>query len=144
MARSEVASSAATIRRSEMPVRVTIQSSLVSTIFSRSKLVSTRSGTWAPTPAMPAPRSGVGRSRPASARDLSADLIDNPMLHRFSGGADRVRDRPPVRSAVADDADAVDPEQRGATVLRIVGSTPDAAQRRREQPRRELEERALA
>ena len=44
IARSEVASFSSTMRRSRMPVRWTIHSSLVSTIFSRSALVSTRLG----------------------------------------------------------------------------------------------------
>src|SRR6185295_4314898 len=38
------------IRRSRMPVRVVIHSSLVSTIFSRSRLVTTREGTLLPVP----------------------------------------------------------------------------------------------
>ena len=42
--RSEHASWSAAMRRSRMPVRVTIHSSDVSTIFSRSKLVRTRAG----------------------------------------------------------------------------------------------------
>jgi len=43
-ARSEVASLSSAMRRSRMPVRCTIHSSLVSTSFSRSALVSTRLG----------------------------------------------------------------------------------------------------
>src|SRR5258706_1446332 len=49
---SEVNSSLAAIWRSLIPVRVVIHSSEVLTIFSRSALVSTRSGTYEPTPAM--------------------------------------------------------------------------------------------
>ena len=45
VARSEVYSSCAAIRRSRIPVRLTIQSSVVSTIFSRSALQRMRSGT---------------------------------------------------------------------------------------------------
>ena len=45
VAMSEVNSSSAAMRRSLMPVRVVIHSSVVSTIFSRSALVRIRSGT---------------------------------------------------------------------------------------------------
>ena len=44
-ARSEVATPGSTMWRSRIPVRCWIHSSLVSTIFSRSALVSTRGGT---------------------------------------------------------------------------------------------------
>ena len=50
--RSEVNSSAAAMRRSLMPVREVIHSSVVSTIFSRSALVKIFSGTYEPTPVM--------------------------------------------------------------------------------------------
>ena len=49
-AMSVSASSSAAIRRSRMPVRVMIHSSLVSTSRSRSAFESTRSGTWQPRP----------------------------------------------------------------------------------------------
>jgi hypothetical protein len=45
VAMSEVYSSSAAMRRSLMPVRVVIHSSVVSTIFSKSALVTTFSGT---------------------------------------------------------------------------------------------------
>jgi hypothetical protein len=51
-ARSEVNSSLAAMRRSLIPVREVIHSSVVSTIFSSSKLVSALAGTYAPTPAI--------------------------------------------------------------------------------------------
>ena len=44
-ARSEVYSSLAATRRARIPVRLAIHSSVVSTIFSRSALVTTRVGT---------------------------------------------------------------------------------------------------
>src|SRR3989338_2276651 len=53
MARSLVFSSDAATRRSLMPVRVRIHSSVVSTIFSRSKLVSLFSGRYLPTAIIP-------------------------------------------------------------------------------------------
>ena len=49
-AMSESASSCAAIRRSRMPVRVTIHSSDVSTSVDSSSFVRTRSGTWQPRP----------------------------------------------------------------------------------------------
>ena len=49
-ARSEVASLSSAMRRSWMPLRCTIHSSLVSTIFSRSALLRIRLGAYAPTP----------------------------------------------------------------------------------------------
>src|SRR6266850_1921401 len=52
VARSEVNSFAAQMRRSLMPVRVVIHSSEVSTFFSSSALVSTLTGTYDPTPAI--------------------------------------------------------------------------------------------
>src|SRR2546425_7587475 len=49
---SDVHIQSGAMRRSLIPVRVTIHSSVVSTIFSRSALVSTRSGTYEPVPTM--------------------------------------------------------------------------------------------
>ena len=49
-ARSEVASVSSAMWRSRMPLRWTIHSSLVATIFSRSALVRMRLGAYAPTP----------------------------------------------------------------------------------------------
>ena len=54
-----VDSSLPAMRRSRMPVRCTIHSSLVSTIFDRSSLVSLRSGTLLPVPAIIAPKLGI-------------------------------------------------------------------------------------
>src|SRR5688500_7449206 len=48
--RVEVFSSSAAIRRSRMPVRLTIHSSEVSTSFERSSFVSTRDGAYIPQP----------------------------------------------------------------------------------------------
>jgi hypothetical protein len=48
--RSERASSSAAIRRSRIPVRSRIHSSEVSIIVESSSLVTTRSGTWHPSP----------------------------------------------------------------------------------------------
>ena len=53
-AMSDEASSAAAIRRLLMPVRVLIHSSFVSTVFARSSLVRTLSGTQPPTPVITA------------------------------------------------------------------------------------------
>ena len=54
-AMSLVGSSGAAMCRSFIPVRVTIHSSDVSNIFSRSAFVRTFAGTWCPTPAMRTP-----------------------------------------------------------------------------------------
>src|SRR5262245_36431919 len=78
----------------------------------------------------------VRRLTPGLALDLSADLVDNSMFHRFSGGADGVGDRPAVGPPVADDADPIDAQERRAAVLRIVGSPLHAPQYRRQQRRR--------
>ncbi len=51
-ARSDVHCQSAAMRRSLMPERETIHSSVVSTNFSRSAFVSTRSGTYEPVPTM--------------------------------------------------------------------------------------------
>ena len=59
--REVVLSSAPTMRRSLMPVRLVIHSSEVSTIRSRSALVSTRSGTAMPQPVIAALRMVVLR-----------------------------------------------------------------------------------
>src|SRR3954449_7877883 len=59
--REVVLSSAPTMRRSLMPVRLVIHSSEVSTIRSRSALVSTRSGTAMPQPVIAALRMVVPR-----------------------------------------------------------------------------------
>ena len=63
-ARSEAFSLSSMIRRSRIPVRAVIHSSLVSTIFSRSKLVNTRSGTVVPMPSMSLLTTGAVQSIP--------------------------------------------------------------------------------
>jgi hypothetical protein len=78
-ARVAVVSPAAAIRRSRIPVRSTIQASLVSTMRSRSALVSRPSGRAVPHPEiadrtvvappppdMSIPRRGLGRPRPGA------------------------------------------------------------------------------
>ena len=57
--RSDIASVSAAMRRSRMPVRLRIHSSLVSTIVAISSFVSTRSGTWQPRPVIE-----IGRPSP--------------------------------------------------------------------------------
>src|SRR5262249_48868961 len=122
-----VTSPADTSRRSRMPVRWTIHSSDVSTICSRSWLVSRRSGTKLPRPAIPTrmvpamrqlPR-GLGRRLRESARGL-LDVQVDLRRHRLARRADRVAERGCLRSAVADGHDALDAEQQGTAVLGVV------------------------
>src|SRR6185436_6184797 len=91
-ARSELACSGAEIRRSRIPVRARIHSSDVSTIFSRSWFVSTRSGTYMPVPAMVAPRirSGCGDM---VRLDLVLDVLVHAVLDEPRHGADRAAER---------------------------------------------------
>src|SRR5579885_3583048 len=58
-ARSDIASVSAATLRSLIPVRVVIHSSAVSTIRARSSFVSTRSGTWQPSPVIETGRPAV-------------------------------------------------------------------------------------
>src|SRR5258708_24031599 len=102
-------------RRSRMPVRVTIHSSLVSTIFSRSALESTRSGSARPVPTMVAPRmrSSFGIDAPQQILDVRV----HPLLDERGGAQHAAADGARGRAAVADQDDAVDAKQRRAPVL---------------------------
>src|SRR4051812_9612408 len=76
VARVAVDSPSETMRRSRMPVRWTIHSSLVSTIFARSSLVNRLSGNWLPVPTMLAPRVGIDSGRAVSYEGLILDDRD--------------------------------------------------------------------
>ena len=95
-----VVSSGAAMRRSRMPVRVTIHSSDVSTSRSRSALVRTRSGAYMPQPVMRTlrrvasqrlhldqrllgldERAGLGDDPDDAAGDVALDLVEQ--LHRL-------------------------------------------------------------
>src|SRR3989442_1553035 len=111
-ARSDEAWSGAEIRRSRIPLRSRIHSSEVSTIFSRSALESTRSGTYMPVPTMVAPRAGSGRGDTVRL-DLFPDVLVDPLLDEAGEGADRAPERPRLAASVADEAHPVDAEERG-------------------------------
>src|SRR5512137_556562 len=115
-ARSEDACSGAPMRRSTMPVRSRIHSSEVSTMRSRSEFDSTRSGTYIPVPAMVAPRTPSRRAVMVRL-DLLADVLVHPLLDELGQRPDRAPERPHPARAMADEAHAVDPEQRGRPVL---------------------------
>src|SRR6266446_562293 len=97
-ARSEVHCQSAAMRRSLMPERVTIHSSVVSTIFSRSAFVTTRSGTYEPVPTMCTDL--VGRfDRGLRSCELviqPLDVFDNVFVevafHKFGGDANGALD----------------------------------------------------
>src|SRR6266487_2128572 len=111
-----------------MPVRSRIHESEVSTMRSRSAFDSTRSGTYIPVPTMVAPRTPSGR-RIMVRLDLLANVLVDPLLHEPGQGANRAPERPHTAGAVADEAHAVDAEQRGRAVLLPVDALLDAAQR---------------
>src|SRR5688572_22169205 len=116
VAMSELSTPDSIMRRSRMPVRVTIHSSEVSTIFSRSAFDNTRSGRKLPVPAMVAPRVALGMGGSQEVEDVRVHLL----LDEGRGRADRAADGARRRAAVADEDDAVDAEQRRAAVLGVV------------------------
>src|SRR5437773_9532317 len=126
-ARSDEAWSGLAMRRSTMPVRSRIHSSEVSTMRSKSALVSTRSGTYMPVPTMVAPRIASGR-RIMIRLDLFPDVLVDPLFDE----ADQESDRAPVRAhpaaPVADEADAVHAQQGRRAVLLPVDPLLDPAQ----------------
>src|SRR5262245_14239652 len=98
-----------TKRRSRMPVRSTIHSSLVSMSLARSWLVTTRSGTWNPTPLI------RDRMRPSGAgilpRREQPDVCPDPGLalqvrgHRRGGEQGAERERGLAAAGAAQDQD---------------------------------------
>src|SRR5262245_3044821 len=132
-ARSDAFSSGPTMRRSEIPVRSRIHSSEVSTIRSRSKLLSTRSGTCMPVPTMVTPRtSGSGFT---VGLDFLSNMLVDALLDEAGHGADRAADRLGAAAAVAHEADAVDAEQRRGGVLLPVELTHQPLERRSHEDR---------
>src|SRR5690606_27667885 len=101
-----------------MPVRVTIHSSFVSTICSKSWFVRTRSGTYLPVPRMP---TGVKfimqHSLPAKFR---GNRMDKTALQRCPCLPYRVFYRIGVRGAVAFQHQPVNAEQRRAAMLCVI------------------------
>src|ERR1035437_4219487 len=142
MARSEEASSMPATRPSLIPVLVVIHSSVVSTIFSRSKFVSTLAGTYEPVPMIwMADLFGIrlnseldfGRIFGKSAfrvmfLDFVLDEAIGIVLHELTRDANGVGDGFLVRLAMADDADPVNPHERSPAVLRVIGFALDLLQ----------------
>src|SRR5262249_12586457 len=143
-ARSEVAVSASATRRSRMPVREVIHSSLVSTLCAISALVTIRSGTHIPRPKIPARRRSLtGATYPAGAEtfvglsvipiyfhegtalygrrgriaDALAYRFDDLVLDGALGGAAGIGNSVGVGAPMPDDADAVDAQERRASAL---------------------------
>src|SRR5919106_1607775 len=161
-AMSEVSSPSAAIRRSLIPVRSVIHSSVVSTIFSRSLLVRTLSGTYEPVPMMcvrpivsvsrqgarllignrlrrcafslfHGPR-GKPRGRTVNRRP---DAFCQTMLAGSQRRRQRAGDRARIRATVRDDAHSVRAEQRRTPVFGVVDDLLEAQERRLEEQRTE-------
>src|SRR5689334_16085615 len=141
-ARSELSWPSATMRRSRMPVRVTIHSSEVSTIFSRSKFDRIRSGSALPVPTIVAPRSWLGLGIGVSQELL--DVLVHALLHERGRRPETAPDGARGRASVPDEDHSVDPEQRRSAVLGVVELLPQAVERRLEHQRAQLRAQALA
>src|SRR5262245_29757141 len=123
-----------------MPVRSRIHSSEVSTMCSRSRFVSTRSGTYIPVPVMVAPRMASGR-RIMVRLDLLADVLVHAILHEPHQGADRAADRARPARAVTHEAYPVHAQEgRGAELL-PVDAGPQPLERRHHEERPGLGQR---
>src|SRR5262245_24126131 len=133
-ARSDEACSGAAIRRSRIPVRSRIHSSLVSTMRSKSALVSTRSGTYIPVPAMVAPRMASGRADVVG-KDLLPNVLVHALVDETGQRADRAAERLGLARPVADEAHTIDPEERRGPVLLPVDLGLEPAQRRQHEQR---------
>src|SRR3989441_5845435 len=142
VARAEAGVSGSEIRRSLIPVRVVIHSSEVSTIFSKSLFVRTRSGVQEPTPTMwtsragsimPASRSGPSCGLRGELVQILADVVRHARLGAPGRGTDRVLDRARVRAAVRDDACPVHAQKRRPADLGVVHPPLQPPKRRLEQ-----------
>src|SRR5438105_3253744 len=114
--RSDAAWSSRAIRRSRMPVRSRIQASEVSTIRSRSALVSTRSGTYIPVPAMVAPRIVSSRGDMIG-KDLLANVLVDALFDETGERTNRAVACLGAARAMTDEAHTVDTEQRRGAVF---------------------------
>src|SRR6266571_248070 len=150
VANCDMYSSARAMRRSRIPVRDLIQSSEVSTIFSRSALVSTRDGSAEPVPRMTARlslraiqllrrhRAAARERRARSGRrrdpeDLVVDPIVDPVAHEVQRDPYRVLDGARRRPAVTDDRRRTHAQKRHASVLGVVDFLAKIAERRSRQ-----------
>src|SRR5688572_3722356 len=123
-ARSLVYSLSAAMCRSSMPVRDLIHSSLVSTIFSRSAFVRTRSGRYLPVPAM---REYI-LMRPIL--DELADLEWNALARFDDRRLDGVLERELIRGSVALQHDAVEADEAGSVVTARIDALAQPLERR--------------
>src|SRR5262245_42165829 len=142
-ARSDDACSGAAIRRSRIPVRSTIHSSEVSTMRSRSALVSRFSGTYIPVPVIVAPRIASGCGVMVRL-DLLANVLVHSLLHERGHGADRALECARTARPVADEAHAVDAEQRRRAVLLPVELVLEAHHRRAHEQHAQHRQHVLA
>src|SRR5205814_7827766 len=125
VAMSLVCSSFAAMRRSLMPVRVVIHSSLVSTMRDRSLLVRIFFGTYLPVPMIETVRRGFAeRGLERGCRFIvTANLLDDMrvylLFNRLGRNPECALDGGRRAGAVRDDTDAVDAKKRAATVLLV-------------------------
>src|SRR2546428_2134170 len=137
VANCDMYSSSRAMRRSRIPVREVIHSSEVSTIFSRSALVSTWDGRDDPVPRMTARlslrvieplRRHIGsarnrRSQGGGRRDLQ-DLVMDPVVHTVAhevqGHPHGILDGAHRRPAVTDDGGRPHPQERHPAILGVV------------------------
>src|SRR5512143_2926992 len=129
--RSEFAVPGSAMCRTLIPVRSVIQLSLVSTIFSRSRLANSFGGAYIPSPtifdangspplviALPFRRRVHGGVSPR--RDGPGDFDVHTAARKGPGGPDPVLDRPLAGRSVTDEDPAPHPQKRSATVLLVI------------------------
>src|SRR5688500_4283601 len=110
--------------RRSMPVRVLIHSSVVSTIFSRSAFVSTRSGRYLPVPAM---REYILMT---PILDELANLQWNALACFDNRRLDGVLERELIGGSVALQHDAVEPDEARSVITARVDALAQPLQRR--------------
>src|SRR3990172_3743939 len=132
-ARVAVSSPALQTRRSEIPVRDVIHSSLVSTSASRSALRTVRVATAAPVPRIRL----RSMTPPLVLGDPFPDTLEHPVLDALPRHAHAVLDSLGRGSPVTDDHHPVDTQERGPAVLGVIDPPPETLQQsaQQEQPR---------
>src|SRR5437867_3226375 len=151
-------SSSPAMRRSRIPVRDAIHSSEVSTIFSRSAFVRTRSGRADPVPLMTAllssrviessdPRVRLRRERRGlrpgrgHLENFVVDAVVDPVPHELLGHAHGVLDGTDGGPAVADDRRRTHPQERDPAVFGVIDLLAEVAEGRSRQDVPELREK---
>src|SRR5689334_11262618 len=155
--RSDVVSPSAAMWRFLMPVRAVIHSSVVSTIFARSSLVSTFAGRYPPTPRMTDANSvtstplllgslfaGHGHRLRGSRRDAGGqplqvvfDFLAEVTFAHARRHRDRLLEALRVCSAMALHDNAVEPQEHRAIRLLRIQLRPELLQRRHGEQRAE-------